>query len=84
MRLEPFAYERIRQLRIDHDLTQKEIAAHIQITKRAYSHYEIGTRQYPIEVLIKLAIFYNTSVDYLLCLTDEPNPHHRLKKTPYL
>ena len=63
-------YRRIRDLREDHDLFQKDIAAYLQCSQVSYSHYELGKRDIPTDVLIKLASFYHTSTDYLLGLTD--------------
>lgn len=70
-------YHRIRDLREDHDLFQKDIAAYLQCTQVCYSHYEMGKRDIPTDVLIALADYYNTSVDYLLGLTDEVQPYPR-------
>lgn len=61
---------RIRDLREDSDLTQKAIADYLHIKQNTYSQYENGHRQIPIDVLIKLARFYNTSLDYLVGETD--------------
>ena len=66
---------RIRDLREDHDLTQKEVAAYLHIKQNTYSQYENGQRQLPIPSLIALAKFYNTSTDYLLGLTDKVTPY---------
>ena len=77
MRYETLPYERIRNLRIDADLTQEYISKMLGVKQNTYSQYEIGVSRYPIEILIKLAMFYNTSVDYLLGLTDEPKPYDR-------
>ena len=77
MRYEKLPYERIRNLRIDKNLTQTKIANILNLKQNTYSQYEIGTLKYPIEVLIDLAIFHNTSVDYLLELTDDPKPYKR-------
>lgn len=63
---------RIRDLREDHDYTQVLLADHLHITQAAYSNYETGERAVPLEILIKLARFYNVSVDYLLGETDNP------------
>ncbi|MDY6102949.1 MAG: helix-turn-helix transcriptional regulator [Acetatifactor sp.] len=63
-------YERIRNLREDSDLTQMELGKLLHISQRAYSHYEAGTRDIPIEVLIGLADIYKVNVDYLLHRTD--------------
>ena len=81
MRKEILKFERIRNLRIDHDFTQKQIAEHLNIKQNTYSQYEIGILNYPIDILIKLSVFYQTSVDYLLGLTDNPAPYERKKKT---
>ena len=66
---------RIRDLREDSDLTQKEIAEYLHIKQNTYSQYENGLRQLPIDVLIALAKYYHTSTDYLLGLTDERKPY---------
>ncbi len=62
---------RLRDLREDMDLTQKEIASHLNIKQNTYSQYENGQRQIPLECLVALAKFYNTSTDYILGLTDK-------------
>ena len=59
-------YINIRNLREDNDLTQTDLANILHISQRAYSHYENGTREIPIPILINLARYYNVSVDYLL------------------
>ncbi len=59
-------YENIRNLREDHDLTQKELANLLNIEQTTYSKYELGKINIPIEAFIKLADFYNTSIDYLV------------------
>lgn len=66
-------YPRIRDLREDHDLKQAAIAAKLGITQTCYSKYEIGTSEIPVSILIKLARLYNTSIDYLLGETSNPN-----------
>ena len=66
---------RIRDLREDHDLTQKELAAYLHIKQNTYSQYENGQRQLPIPILIALAKYYKTSTDYILGLTDERKPY---------
>ncbi len=68
-------YKRLRDLREDGDLTQRQIAEYLNCTQVCYSFYEIGRRELPTEVLIKLAEFYHTSTDYLLGLTDEKSPY---------
>ena len=72
-------YRRIRDLREDKDLTQKQIAALLNCSQRVYSNYELGQRDIPTEVLLALAALHKTSVDYLLGLTDEPRPYPRHK-----
>ncbi len=67
--------ERLKEIREDKDLLQKDIAKILDITQVQYSRYETGVRVIPIYHLIKLASFYNTSVDYLLGLTDERKPY---------
>ena len=66
---------RIRDLREDNDLTQKQIAELLHVKQNTYSQYENGQRQLPIDVLITLAKYYDTSTDYILGITDERNPH---------
>lgn len=72
-------YQRIRDLREDNDYFQKDLAEYLQCTQVCYSHYEIGKRDIPTDVLIKLAQFYKTSTDYLLGLTDEKAPYPKSK-----
>ena len=77
MRTEVLKYERIRNLRIDRGLTQESVAAYLNVKQNTYSQYEIGVLNYPLDVVIKLAVFYDTSVDYLVGLTDEIKPYKR-------
>lgn len=63
-------FPRIRYLREDADLTRTQISKQLNISQRAYSHYENGTRDIPINILISIADFYQVSVDYLLERTD--------------
>ena len=65
-------YKRIRDLREDRDLTQKEIAKALSCSQQVYSNYELGQRDIPTDILIKLSVFYNVSTDYILGLTDNP------------
>lgn len=67
-------YYRIRALREDHDLLQKDVAEYLNCSQVCYSHYELGKRDIPTDVLIKLSSYYNTSTDYLLGLTNEKTP----------
>lgn len=64
-------YIRIRDLREDADLTQTQVAGYLGMSQTGYSKYETGENDIPTQVLIALAKFYHTSVDYLLGLTDE-------------
>ena len=66
-------YRRIRDLREDRELTQKQLAAVLQCSQQVYSNYELGQRDIPTDVLIKLARFYKVSTDYILGLTNDPN-----------
>lgn len=68
-------YPRIRALREDHDLLQQDIARYLHCTQVAYSHYELGKRDIPTEVLCALADYYHTSTDYLLGRTEEIAPY---------
>lgn len=63
--------ERIKGLREDSDLSQKELAKKLNISQRAYSHYESGDRNIPLTVLVGIADYYKCSVDYLLNRTDK-------------
>ena len=63
-------YRRLRELRDERDLTQTEIAKMLGMSQTGYSKYETGENDIPTDVLIKLAKFYNTSIDYLLGQTD--------------
>lgn len=71
---------RIKDMRIDHDLTQEEVAEAIGITQRKYSYLEAGVQDWTGELLVKLAEFYHTNVDYLVELTEEPRPYPSRKK----
>ena len=66
-------YKRIRELREDNDLLQKNLAEYLNCSQVAYSRYELGTRDIPTEVLIALSKFYYVSTDYILGLKDEKN-----------
>lgn len=72
-------YTRIRNLREDKDLTQKQIGQLLNMSQTGYNQYEIGKNDIPTIVLIKLSKFYNTSIDYILGLTDEIKPYPRIK-----
>ena len=72
-------YNRIRELRQDNDLTQKQIGEILNMSQTGYNQYEIGKNDIPTKILIKLAEYYNTSVDYLLGITDEQKPYPKKK-----
>lgn len=74
-------YKRIRDLREDRDLTQKQIGQLLNMSQTGYNQYEIGKNDVPTKILIELAKFYNTSIDYILELTDDQKPYPRTKKT---
>ena len=65
-------YSRLKDLREDNDLVQKQIADILGIDQRVYSNYETGKREIPTHLVIKLAKYYKTSTDYILGLTDTP------------
>ena len=71
--------KRLYDLRIDNDLRQEDIANILGTTKQTYGRYENGTRKLQIDDLIKLAIFYKVTTDYLLGLSDEPQPIYKAK-----
>lgn len=73
-------YERVRNLRIDRGLNQETIAKYLNVKQNTYSQYEIGVLNYPVDVLVSLALFYGTSVDYLVGLTDDFSPYERSSK----
>ena len=72
-------YKRIRDLREDKDLNQTEIAKMLGMSQTGYSKYETGENDIPTAILIKLAKFYNTSVDYILGITNDKNSYSKIK-----
>lgn len=68
-------YPRLRDLREDADLVQKEVAAMLGIDQRVYSNYETGKREIPTRLVIRLADFYGTSTDYLFGRTSRREPY---------
>ena len=66
--------KRVYDLREDHDLTQKAIAEYLSIHPNVYRRYEKGVREFPLEIVVKLADYYQVSTDYLLGRTDDPTP----------
>lgn len=75
-------FQRLEDLRIDHDKTQAEIAEVLTCKREVYRRYEKGIREIPVWALIRLAKYYNTSTDYILGLTNrqEPYPSERRQK----
>ena len=72
---------RIKDLREDKERLQKDMAKILNTTQTNYSKYELGKINIPIDTLIKLAKFFNTSIDYLLGLTNETKPYPRIKNS---
>ena len=68
-------FQRLEDLRIDHDKSQIEIAAYLNLNRNVYWRYESGERETPAWVLDKLADYYHVSTDYLLGRTDRPEPY---------
>lgn len=73
-------FQRIQDMRTDADLSQRELSEILHISQRSYSHYETGSRNIPIEMLIRLANYYDTSIDYLVGRTDVKKSSPRTKK----
>lgn len=71
--------EHLRSLREDRDLKQKDLAELLKVSQPTYSDYERGNVNIPIDTLKKLALFYGTSIDYMLDMTDDPRPYPRKK-----
>ena len=70
-------FKRLKDLREDHDRCQKDIASILGISQQYYSEYEKGNRTIPIQHLITLAKYYNTSIDYIVGLTELPNKKNK-------
>ena len=70
------AYQRLRDLREDRDLLQRQVAERLRCSQRVYSNYERGERDIPTDILIRLSEFYDVSVDYLLGLTNTPRRNY--------
>ena len=70
-------YPRLKDLREDRDLVQKEVAAVLGIDQRTYSNYETGKREIPVHLLVMLADFYCTSTDYILGRTNQNKPYEK-------
>ncbi|MBQ2903901.1 MAG: helix-turn-helix transcriptional regulator [Clostridia bacterium] len=70
-------FMRLKDIREDNDITQKTLSEYLNIKQNTYSQYETGQRQIPIDILIRLAVYFNTSTDYILELTDVPDSYPR-------
>ena len=68
-------FQRLEDLRVDHDKSQIEIAAYLNMNRNVYWRYEKGVREIPVWAVIKLADYYHVSTDYLLGRTDRPAPY---------
>ncbi len=73
-------YPRLRDLREDMDLTQTQLVNILKMHKTTYTNYEQGKREPPFELIIKLAVFYDVSTDYIAGLTNIPNMHTNTDK----
>ena len=71
--------QRLRDFREDKDISQKKMAELLNVAQTTYSDYELGKINIPLDALKKLALFFDTSIDYLLELTDEAKPYPRKK-----
>lgn len=69
---------RLKEIREDYDIKQRDIARLLNIRQNTYSQYETGQRQLPLDALIRLAVFFDTSTDYILGLTDVKKPYPRI------
>ncbi len=72
-------FQRLEYLRIDNDKTQAEIAEYLGCQREVYRRYEKGTRQIPVDLLIKLSLFYNVSIDYMVGITNTRKPYPKSK-----
>lgn len=72
-------FQRLEDLRVDNDKTQLDIAQYLNCQREVYRRYEKGTRQIPIDFLIKLSELYNVSIDYLVGITNKKEPYPRSK-----
>lgn len=70
-------FQRLEDLRIDHDKTQSEVADYLGCQREVYRRYEKGTRQIPIDMLMKLSTLYEVNLDYMVGLTDIKRPYPR-------
>ena len=73
-------YRRLRSLRENKNLTQKQIAEHLNMSQTGYSQYETGKNDIPTDILIKLSNFYKVPIDYILGVTDIDTPYEKINK----
>lgn len=73
-------FKRIEDLRVDHDYTQEQVATKLNLAREVYRRYEKGTRSIPIDCLMELADLYQTSIDYIVGLTNQKTPYPRRKQ----
>lgn len=73
-------YLRLRDIREDRDLTQTTVAKALGYSQQTYSRYENGITEPTLETLVRMALYFDTSIDYLLGLTDEPHPYPRKRQ----
>ena len=76
--------QRLRDFREDRDISQKKMAELLNVAQTTYSDYELGKINIPLDALKKLALFFDTSIDYLLELTDEKRPYPRKVNKRYM
>ena len=76
-------FQRIQDLRTDADMSQKQLSEILHISQRSYSHYETGSRNIPVEMLIRLANYYDISVDYLVGRTDKKEMNKKINKITF-
>ena len=80
--MEILKYGRIRDLRNDRGLTQKQVAKLLNVSQNTYSQYEIGISRFSLDAVVRLAEYYNVSIDYLVGLTDETAPYPQKRRQP--
>ena len=75
-------FRNLRDIRVDRDIKQKQIAACLNVSQNTYSQYETGVISLTAEVLIKLSDYYQVSIDYLLDRTNDPHIHYLKRESP--
>ena len=69
--------QRLRECRKRGNYTQREVSIYCDLTEKAYQNYELGTHEPKLSIIMRIAEFYNVSIDYLVGLTDDPTPYPR-------